>query len=325
MTARPQEVAQGPAVRGGGTTLDSRTLFPIVLASRLRRFCISFSLPGSLEPFPLFSGLHLPDSVCLLSLNRLCFFLPRSISLPQGFSVSLSASLSITLLSGFLSVPILNSLSLLSLLSAVSLDPLDLCLIVSPSLGLYLVSLYLALCVSVARLGLLLWVPHPVTSPPGVPHRIVAAFGAAAFSHFFLFLRLLLSSLAARCSARAPPARGSLWGAPGAWRPLEIGPLCRTPGPPPAGSPGPGCPSPWPLRIPVGWAGPGVTEELGGVASGGRRFPPESPESAQRRGPESSKDGTDIPEAGPGASRGGGSWLLGRHAPRGGTEFESGS
>lgn len=40
--------------------------------------------------------------------------------------------------------------------------------------------------------------PHPVTLAPRVPHRIVAAFGAAAFSHFFLFLRLLLSSLAAR-------------------------------------------------------------------------------------------------------------------------------
>lgn len=90
--------------------------------------------------------------------ESLCFFLPRSISLSQGFSVSLSASLSITV-SGFLSGSILNPLSLLSLLSQCPLTPLDLCLPVSPSLGLYLVSLYLALCVSVARLGLLLWVP----------------------------------------------------------------------------------------------------------------------------------------------------------------------
>ena len=40
--------------------------------------------------------------------------------------------------------------------------------------------------------------PPPGTLAPRVPHRIVATFGAAAFSHFFLFLRLLLSSLAAR-------------------------------------------------------------------------------------------------------------------------------
>lgn len=115
MTARPQEVAQGPAVWGGGHRADSRTLFPILLASRLRRSCISFSLPGSLSLFPFSLGfIFLIQYVFCL---RIAIFLSPSEYPPfQGFSVSVSLSIFV---SGFLSVSILSSLSLLSLVSRV--------------------------------------------------------------------------------------------------------------------------------------------------------------------------------------------------------------
>lgn len=171
--------------------------------------------------------------------------------------------------------------------------------------------------------------PHPVTLAPRgpSPHR-------GCFRCCCLLPLLPLPSPAAQLlgrsealpGPRAPPARGSLWGAPGAWRPLEIGPLCRTPGPPPAGSPGPGCSaSPWPLRIPVGWAGPGVTEELGAWPRGPALPARKLRRALQRRGLRVQRMGLSIPEAGPGASRGGvrGSW--GVTPQEAGPEFESGS
>lgn len=69
----------------------------------------------------------------------------------------------------------------------------------------------------------------------------------------------LLGSLEAPLGPRAPCALGDSRGAPEAARPLEAGLRPRIPEPEAARSPPLGCwVSPWPLRIPVGWAWPGL-------------------------------------------------------------------
>lgn len=68
-------------------------------------------------------------------------------------------------------------------------------------------------------------------------------------------------------------------------------------------------------RVGGAWGYGGV----GGVAQGAGASRPKAPESAPEAGPESSKDGTEHSRGGAWSFQGRGSWLLGRHAPRGGT------